>query len=454
MQCLIKISQNTLQQVIRQLLLNPRQIAYCNAGISQFRDRIEWLVRAIQWQPIENHNTDSSATKNDASVTAQVLIIADFELLVLLREQRYNLATAIIVVGTGNRTGQVYAISRLGNSIYPIDTIKIIGSRLLQIDLHTSTIEQPVVNQAITQFIVNPLNPIIEREIWSRTIGALGEETWKRIRQLSPTIIGAGRAGEIVTEALARFGVGNIVSIDHDLLSLGNIGEMVSANISQLGQAKVKILSESIKSRFDIGVKTFAESILSLSVLPTVKQTDFLFSCVDSPTARLAITLIAKLYLIPMIDVGVGIFRDELEPNTDNTQIGPRRMSADIRLIEPDRCLFCSGGIANFDQGRSELLSNNLSTKTNRLNNWRNTRAGSLRSLNLVASGMLLRMLEDYLEGRINGSTWLALDYDQVGIPQIHSQDLPIQTNCPICQRLTAMGDAGLQEIIPLLNQM
>jgi hypothetical protein len=47
---------------------------------------------------------------------------------------------------------------------------------------------------------------------------------------------------------------------------------------------------------------------------------------------------------------------------------------------------------------------------------WRTRRAGSLRSLNMLAASLALRMIEDFVAERIVGSLWARLDYDENGV--------------------------------------
>ena len=78
---------------------------------------------------------------------------------------------------------------------------------------------------------------------------------------------------------------------------------------------------------------------------------------------------------------------------------------------------------------------------------WRRERAGSLLLLNGLAVNLGLRLLEDFLAGRVGESTWLHLEYDANGIPSIDhfgASDVP-SISCPTCQ-LTGLGDSGLNQ--------
>jgi hypothetical protein len=82
---------------------------------------------------------------------------------------------------------------------------------------------------------------------------------------------------------------------------------------------------------------------------------------------------------------------------------------------------------------------------------WRLQRLGSLRSLNMAAVGMGLRLVEDFLAGIIRESTWLSADYED-GVPRVVAPSVAPVANCPICA-LAGLGDAGLEEVPGLLRE-
>jgi molybdopterin/thiamine biosynthesis adenylyltransferase len=230
-------------------------------------------------------------------------------------------------------------------------------------------------------------------------------------------------------------GVSRLGIIDPDIIYPHNLGEMSNVTEGDLGLQKASVMATNLELRTGAEIDAVADSVLSLPALIAVKPADLLFSWVDNSTARLAVAILAKLFLKPVADIGTGIFYEE-------TGQRRRRMGADIRLILPDRCLICSGGIADFNQARDELL--NPALHSSQLRDWRLQRAGSLRSLNTVAAGMALRLLEDLIDRRISSSVWLRLEYNPAGIPSIQEIPLPQRRECRICRTLTGAGDDGI----------
>lgn len=77
------------------------------------------------------------------------------------------------------------------------------------------------------------------------------------------------------------------------------------------------------------------------------------------------------------------------------------------------------------------------------LADWRRQRAGSVRSLNQTAVGLGLRLLEDLVAGRGEGSTWLRLEFDADGVPRLERPHRPADARCPVCA-VAGLGDAVL----------
>ena len=124
-------------------------------------------------------------------------------------------------------------------------------------------------------------------------------------------------------------------------------------------------------------------------------------------------------------------------------------MGADVRLVLPGRCLNCFGGIGGGRENgrrprRERFADTDLETARDD-HAWRLERAGSLLSLNGLAVNLGLRLIEDFLAGRVGETTWLHLEYDANGIPSIDHfgpSDVP-SISCPTC-RLTGLGDRAL----------
>jgi hypothetical protein len=308
----------------------------------------------------------------------------------------------------------------------------------------------------------------LSENVWSRTIGALGESTWRRLAALHVAVVGCGRSGSLVANALVRIGVRELTLVDPDLLEAHNVGEMEGVRLSQVGLPKVAALARFLQEyaprvsdrAHPCKIHAVADSVLSLNGLVKVKRADAVFCCVDNPAARLATSFIATVYLRPLFDLGAAVLRHAGANRDPQASALPRsvsqaevRVGADVRLVLPgQRCLLCFGGIPEIDRARTALLETGTSVQTTPLE-WRQQRTGSLRSLNGLAAQLALRLLEELVATRLQESTWLCLDGDPTGIPLLRRANGKQEGRCALCV-LAGRGDAAIRELRPLLERL
>ena len=82
---------------------------------------------------------------------------------------------------------------------------------------------------------------------YSRTELLLGEKGLKKLRNASVMVFGVGGVGSHCIEALARSGVGKLILIDNDTVSLTNINRQSIAYHSTVGKYKTKVMEERIR---------------------------------------------------------------------------------------------------------------------------------------------------------------------------------------------------------------
>jgi hypothetical protein len=255
-------------------------------------------------------------------------------------------------------------------------------------------------------------HPYAAEERWSRIAGALGDYAWRRLCQLHYLIIGCGRNGSLLAHALVRTGARRLTLVDPDTTELCNLdGDGYLPD--HITRPKADALAESLRAvNPTIEAQPLAYSVSDSRILPAVREADVLITAVDDDGARWAAAHLAVLYLKPLLDVGTGVL---------TTESGEPLLGADIRWIVPgEGCLLCMGGVANLQQ--VEVVRQGLYAEQQHRaqRHWRRERRGSLRSLNMIATGLALRMLEDYLAMRLPTSRWLRL-VCQDAMPQLQT---------------------------------
>ena len=144
---------------------------------------------------------------------------------------------------------------------------------------------------------------------FSRTELLLGTEGMDRLRHSCVTVLGVGGVGSHCIEALARSGVGHLILVDHDKVSLTNINMQSIALHSTVGQYKTKVMKAKIADISpEIQVMTYEEFVLEENLEQVFEiRPDYIVDAIDTVTAKLAVAEYAKEHQIPLISsMGTG----------------------------------------------------------------------------------------------------------------------------------------------------
>lgn len=144
---------------------------------------------------------------------------------------------------------------------------------------------------------------------FERTEMLIGEEGLCRLKDASVMVLGVGGVGSHCIEALARSGVGRLILVDSDKVSVTNINRQSIALHSTVGQYKTRVMKAKIA---DISPRTEVETC-ELFVLPENidmifnEKPDYIVDAIDTVTAKLAVAEKAREYEIPLIScMGTG----------------------------------------------------------------------------------------------------------------------------------------------------
>lgn len=144
---------------------------------------------------------------------------------------------------------------------------------------------------------------------YSRTELLIGEEGVSRLKKSSVLVFGVGGVGSHCIEALARSGVGKLILVDNDVVSMTNINRQSIAYHSTVGKYKTEIMRDRIKDICpEIEVVTYETFVLpeNIDTLFTEKV-DYIIDAIDTVTAKLALVEMAKEKNIPIISsMGTG----------------------------------------------------------------------------------------------------------------------------------------------------
>lgn len=144
---------------------------------------------------------------------------------------------------------------------------------------------------------------------FSRTELLIGERGLKRLKKATVMVLGVGGVGSHCIEALARSGVGTLVLVDNDTVSVTNINRQSIAYHSTVGEYKTKLMKDRIHDISPmIDVYTYEKFVLPENLDDIFEQKiDYIVDAIDTVTAKLALVEYAKKNDIPIIScMGTG----------------------------------------------------------------------------------------------------------------------------------------------------
>lgn len=138
---------------------------------------------------------------------------------------------------------------------------------------------------------------------FDRTRLLLGAEGMEKLKNARVAVFGLGGVGGYTVEALARSGVGSLVLVDHDTVSLSNINRQILATHATIGLPK----AEAAKRRvLDINPECRVEARQEFYGPDTADSFDFtgydyVVDAIDTVTGKLALIAAAKAANVPIL---------------------------------------------------------------------------------------------------------------------------------------------------------
>ncbi|MBE6606826.1 MAG: tRNA threonylcarbamoyladenosine dehydratase [Ruminococcaceae bacterium] len=152
-------------------------------------------------------------------------------------------------------------------------------------------------------------------EIFEREALLIGEENLKRLMNSSVMVFGAGGVGSFVIEGLVRGGIGHIIAVDNDVVSITNINRQLIADTTTVGVAKTEAArSRAIKINPAIDFVCERVFVTPDNAGELIKRhmPDYIVDAIDTVSAKIAIIECAdKLGIKIISSMGTG---NKLEP--------------------------------------------------------------------------------------------------------------------------------------------
>ena len=144
---------------------------------------------------------------------------------------------------------------------------------------------------------------------FSRTELLIGKDGVERLKNATVMVLGVGGVGSHCIEALARSGVGTLILVDNDKVSLTNINRQSIAYQSTVGEYKTKLMEDRIHDICHTTEVITHEMFVLPENLETLfdRKVDYLVDAIDTVTAKLALVQYANAHDIPIIScMGTG----------------------------------------------------------------------------------------------------------------------------------------------------
>lgn len=141
-----------------------------------------------------------------------------------------------------------------------------------------------------------------------RTQMLIGNEGLEKLKNSKVAVFGVGGVGGFVCEALARAGIGSLILVDNDTVSISNLNRQIIATEETIGRAKTEVMKERILS-INPDCKVTGHNTFYLPGVGGIigKDTTYIVDAIDTVTAKIQLVMDAKEMGIPIISsMGTG----------------------------------------------------------------------------------------------------------------------------------------------------
>ena len=149
-----------------------------------------------------------------------------------------------------------------------------------------------------------------QRQLSLREVGLPGQRALRAARVM---IVGLGGLGCPALQYLAAAGVGHLLLVDDDVVSLSNLHRQTLYGQNQIGQKKAHAAAEWVaRLNPEIQTTVIAERFADLNAIALVEQADILLDCTDNFPARYAMNDACAEVGIPWVYGSIARFEGQV----------------------------------------------------------------------------------------------------------------------------------------------
>lgn len=140
----------------------------------------------------------------------------------------------------------------------------------------------------------------------------LGADAQEKISRCVVGVVGLGGGGSHIAQQLAHLGFQNFVLFDADTIEPSNLNRLVGGTEQDVKKKMHKTqIASSLITGIRPGVTVTTVQDIWQNRAQSLAHCDLVFGCVDGFDQRRQLEAAARRYLIPLIDIGMDVFRAE-----------------------------------------------------------------------------------------------------------------------------------------------
>jgi len=272
-------------------------------------------------------------------------------------------------------------------------------------------------------------------EKFYRNRQVFGKKGQDKIQNINLAVVGAGGSMNPFLLAAKHIGYRDFLICDFDFVEPINFNRLLGVRDTDIGILKTEVIKREMNLYDDeIRVDTINKKFQDEEVQNKVLNCDIIISGVDNDETRVAIQVFAARHMIPLIDIGSGIYL-----NNEHTRVESK--GAQIRSFIPgNACLVCQGLDLNAVHSKTWLENREAAGYIMDTNET----PGSVITINSTIASIALALLTDFVTGF--NKIPLQVAYDELNF-LIRKINLNQRDDCPICGEKGIVG-SGMEKII------
>lgn len=289
--------------------LQPEDFAEQSPAFLQLKPQTEqWIAQRVvnsEWSLIEVHSHPFAYEKVRFSQIDTGAALPRFRWFARKAAEKGKSPFYHVMLVFGRDSADALIYHAESDTMIPVDGITILAQPVRRFNMLSARRKKKTGRRTRRQA------PPAYTDRFPRQIMAFGEHGQALVSAMRVGIIGVGGIGSHIANELAMLGVRHFILVDHDTVETSNLNRFVGAKAGDAGKDKVQVVARAIKSiDRQATITLFKERFPTIENCAALKHADVIFGCIDNDGARLLLNQFCLQYMIPYLDIGVGLETD------------------------------------------------------------------------------------------------------------------------------------------------